>query len=181
MNPRITHTANGHRAENISGSCAIIALANVIGLSYENATKFAIKNLPIRTIVTDAEGNQHVRGTYTARPSFIEGFRKLGRDAKRFCHVVKPGGVTSSNIKLDTLVNLLPKGRFIVTIQGHAVAVVDNQLCDNNYMERTCKNAFVRGIIEVSKRGGAIEHEFIQLSDGRKVYTFKSYMSLLRK
>jgi hypothetical protein len=180
MNPRISHTTTGARAENVSGSCAILALANVIGLSYENATKFAIKHLPIRTIVTDRDGKQHVRGTYTARPAFIEGVRKLGRDAKRFAHVVKPGDVMSSNIKLDTLVNLLPKGRFIVSIQGHAVAVVDNQICDNNYAERTCRNSFVKQVIEVSPRGQKIEHEFIQLKDGRKVHTFESYLSLTK-
>jgi len=180
MNPRITHTATGDRAENISGSCAIIALANVIGFTYDNATKFAIKHLPIRTTMTDRNGMRHVRGTYTQRPAFIEGIRKLGRDAKRFSHVVKSGEVMSSNIKLDTLVNLLPKGRFIVSIQGHAVAVVDNQICDNNYVERTCRNGFVKGIVEVSKRGGTIDHEFIQLNDGRRVHTFESYLSLTK-
>lgn len=173
MFPRLVKTQDGKHAENISGSCVVLAMANIIGLSYENATKFALKHLPVDRVKT-IDGTEHVSGIYTERDSFREGFQKLGRDIKRFSICIKSG--KRANVKLDTIVKNLPKGRFMVIISGHGVAVIDNVICDNNHTLRTCRNGFVTGVHQVSERGGKIEAE--EINCGKfKFVTFENYMN----
>lgn len=174
MKPRIVKTESGKVAENVSGSCAVLSIANCIGMSYENATKFAIKNLPINKVV-EIDGQKHVSGVFTSRSEFTKGFEKLGRPVKKYEVITKDGA--SVNARLDTIVKILPKGRFLVSVDGHMVAVIDNKIVDNNDLGRTSRNKNVLRVFKVGNRGETELPESIELNKkGHKIHTFTNYV-----
>lgn len=164
MEPRIVHNQAGHRSENLYGACAALSIANCIGMSYEDMTKFAIKHLPVVRNKYDKQGNVHVAGVYAGFDSFLTGLRKLGRPVNRF-YMYEDNKVTPKRVKLETMVKQLPKGRFLISVSGHMVAVVDNVICDNNYTERTCRNSIVKRVFEVGARNQELRKE-IKLKKG---------------
>lgn len=159
MKSRIVYKENGTRAENFYGSCVALSIANCIGMSYENVTKFAIKHLPVSNVRKDKSGFTHIAGIYTGVKSMAEGLRKLGRPIQ-VMDVYGKDGITLKRVKLDTIVKQLPKGRFLVSVRGHMVAVVDNVICDNNYNERTCANGIVRRIIQIGGRDQELPKQY---------------------
>lgn len=105
--------------------CAVRALANVSALTYPEC----------RDMMAD-EGRASGRGT--AWNTLHRVYVKAG--AKRVCYYGKMAteknkltfnvNISAKGVSLKTLTTILPKGRHIVLVKGHALALCDGKIID---------------------------------------------------
>lgn len=149
--------ATGEPAKNLHGSCAVLAISNIIGMSYEQATAWTVKNrLAARVIKQD--GIEHVAGTrYHANPKGMQVYKNL-RPSCEITRYVKPfsyeyyvnkagqdGRPTleenmetaqcdqfAKRVKISTFIKNNPRGRFLILTRDHALALINGVLYNNN-------------------------------------------------
>ena len=158
MNRNISVIAKtGKPASNLHGSCAVLALSNIIGMSYEQATAWTIKNQLAHKVI-NSNGLDHVSGTtYSKNPSSFQTYKKLRPNAKvtRYLsqniwnHYVKKAGkdgmptieetlkqssadAIEKRMKISTFINLNPTGRHLILTRDHALALINGVLYNNN-------------------------------------------------
>ena len=148
--------ATGKPAENLHGSCAVLALSNIIGMSYEQATAWTVKNrLAYKVIKQD--GIEHVAGTTFYQGDGFLTYKKLRPNAKvtryltphGYEHYVTKAGQDgrqsleecaeqaqcddfAKNIKISTFIKNNPRGRFLILTRDHALALINGVLYNNN-------------------------------------------------
>lgn len=149
--------STGQPAKNLHGSCAVLALSNIIGMSYEQATAWTVKNrLAARVIKTD--GIEHVAGTtYGKNPEGFQAYKKLRPNCTVTRHLGKYSYeeyVTKAGIdhrisldeakeqaqcdefahrcKISTFIKQNPRGRFLILTRDHALALINGVLYNNN-------------------------------------------------
>ena len=149
--------STGEPAKNLHGSCAVLALSNIIGMSYEQATAWTVKNrLAARVIKQD--GIEHVAGTrYHINPDGFMTYKKLRpnceitRYLKPFSYdyyVTKAGkdgrptleqnaqeaqcDKFAHRCKISTFIKNNPRGRFLILTRDHALALINGVLYNNN-------------------------------------------------
>ena len=152
---------NGRKVVNRFGSCGVLALSAATSMPYEHATKFVFKHGLEAGRREDETGFTHVVGIDAVKliPAVLT---KLGRTGGRIltfgqfaghkqlvCDGFPVEEHKASN--LSTFAKKFPRGRYIVVIAGHAVAVVNGKMYDNNNNEITW-NKRVMFAIEVGTR-----------------------------
>jgi len=149
--------ATGKPAANLHGSCAVIALSNIIGMTYEQATDWSIKNR-LAARVIKSNGLEHVAGTtYGKSPDGFQTYKKLRPNAKvtrylsqhLFNYYVRDAGKDANwsleqtleqsqadaierRMKISTFVKNNPKGRHLIITRDHALALINGVLYNNN-------------------------------------------------
>lgn len=152
---------DGQKAVNRFGSCGVLALSAATSMPYENATKFVFKHGLEAGSQTDESGFKHVVGIDAVK--MIEPLlTKLGRKGGK---ILTFGGfnghrkltcegfevVENAGSQLRTFAKKFPRGRYVVVIEGHAVACVNGVIYDNNSNEITW-NKNVMFALEVGTR-----------------------------
>ena len=159
--------ATGEPAKNLHGSCAVLALSNIIGMSYEQATAWTVKNRLAYKVVNQ-DGIDHVAGTtYYQGDGFLT-YKKLRpnceitRYLKSFSYdyYVKKAGQEgrptleenlseaqadkfAKNIKVSTFIKNNPRGRFLIITRDHALALINGVLYNNNKENGLFKNQII--------------------------------------
>jgi hypothetical protein len=148
--------STGEPAKNLHGSCAVLALSNIIGMSYEQATAWTVKNrLAYRVVKQD--GIEHVAGTTFYQGEGYRTYKKL-RPNCEITRYLKPSGYDyyvnkagqdgrptieenlkgaqadkfAKNIKISTFIKNNPRGRFLILTRDHALALINGVLYNNN-------------------------------------------------
>lgn len=141
---RFSHNPNGARTINKTGACFVIALASAVGVKYEHATAWTIKkDFAWKLVDTNVLEGHEVRGVYAGKVAVHvrRGGKIMGRDAK--LHLPAMGGVIAEGVTtfepctLGRFAKNNPRGKFIVSIKGHAVAVVHGRIINNNELDST--------------------------------------------
>jgi hypothetical protein len=149
--------STGKPASNLHGSCAVLALSNILGMSYEQATAWTIKNR-LAAKVVNSNGLDHVSGTtYRKNPSSFQTYKQLRPNAKvtrylgqhHYNHFVKNAGkdgvqtleeslkqshadAIEKRTKISTFINQNPTGRHLILTRDHALALINGVLYNNN-------------------------------------------------
>lgn len=149
---------SGELAVNRTGSCVALALSSALGMPYKHATKWVLKHGGGRA--KQFNGRTYVAGAATAA-NIKNYLTKLGRKDGRL--ILTPrmaflGAVTGvehdvldTNCKLSTFAKNHPTGRYLVLVAGHAVALVNGHIFDNN-APYGAKNYNVRFAIELGTK-----------------------------
>ena len=148
--------ATGEPAKNLHGSCAVLALSNIIGMSYEQATAWTVKNrLAARVIKQD--GIEHVAGTTYYQGAGFMSYKKLRPSCEivrylnrnLYGHYVEKAGQDGRptieesckeaqcdelkrSVKISTFIKNNPRGRFLIITRDHALALINGVLYNNN-------------------------------------------------
>ena len=159
--------ATGEPAKNLHGSCAVLALSNIIGMSYEQATAWTVKNRLAYKVVNQ-DGIDHVAGTtYYQGDGFLT-YKKLRPNCTvtRFLgkysyeeYVTKAGVLHRPSLeenkaeaqcdefavrcKISTFVKNNPRGRFLIITRDHALALINGVLYNNNKENGLFKNQII--------------------------------------
>ena len=148
--------ATGQPAKNLHGSCAVLALSNIIGMSYEQATAWTVKNRLAYKVVKQ-DGIDHVAGTTYYQGEGFNAYKKLRPNCEvtRFLsahgyehYVTKAGQDGRPSIeenleqaqadkfakrcKVATFIKNNPRGRFLIITRDHALALINGVLYNNN-------------------------------------------------
>ena len=154
----------GEPAKNLHGSCAVIALSNIIGMSYEQATAWTIKNR-LAARVIKSNGIEHVAGTTFYQGDGYRTYKKLRPNCEvtrylepwSYGHYVTKAGQDgrptleeaaeeaqcdyfAKNIKVSTFIKNNPRGRFLIITRDHALALINGVLYNNNKENASYKN-----------------------------------------
>ena len=158
----------GEPAKNLHGSCGVLALSNIIGMSYEQATAWTIKNQLAYKVVKQ-DSLDHVAGTYYGKnPEGLKTYKKLRPNAvvtrylKKFLYeeFVEKAGIDhrqtleesleqsqadaiERRIKVSTFIKNNPRGRFLIITRDHALALINGVLYNNNIEGATYTNQFL--------------------------------------
>ena len=156
--------ATGEPAKNLHGSCAVLALSNIIGMSYEQATAWTVKNRLAYKVVKQ-DGIDHVAGTTYYQGEGFAAYKKI-RPNCEITRYLKPfsydyyvnnagqeGRPTleenlndaqadkfAKNVKVSTFIKQNPRGRFLIITRDHALALINGVLYNNNKENATYKN-----------------------------------------
>lgn len=157
--------ATGQPAKNLHGSCAVLAISNIIGMSYEQATAWTVKNrLAARVIKQD--GIDHVAGTtYRYNPKGFQAYKNLRANCTVTRHLSERGykyHVTNADAegleqnkmiaqcdefakrcKVATFIKNNPRGRFLILTRDHALALINGVLYNNNNENGAFSNQIV--------------------------------------
>ena len=154
----------GEPAKNLHGSCAVLALSNIIGMSYEQATAWTIKNR-LAARVIKSNGIEHVAGTTFYQGDGYRTYKKLRPNCEvtrylepwSYGHYVTKAGQDgrptleeaaeeaqcdyfAKNIKVSTFIKNNPRGRFLIITRDHALALINGVLYNNNKENASYKN-----------------------------------------
>ena len=157
----------GEPAKNLHGSCGVIALSNIIGMSYEQATAWTVKNRLAYKVVKQ-DGLEHVAGTCYYQGEGFRAYKKLRPDCEitrylkpfSYDYYVKKAGQEgrptleenlseaqadkfAKNIKVSTFIKNNPRGRFLIITRDHALALINGVLYNNNRENATYKNQVI--------------------------------------
>ena len=159
--------STGEPAKNLHGSCAVLAISNILGMSYEQATAWTVKNrLAARVVKSNID---HVAGTtYTKNPAGFQVYKKLRPNAKvtrylsqnLFNHFVRDAGkegtqtleetlkqskadAVERRVKISTFIKNNPKGRHLILTRDHALALINGVLYNNNNENGHYTNQYV--------------------------------------
>lgn len=157
----------GEPAKNLHGSCAVLALSNIIGMSYEQATAWTVKNRLAYKVVKQ-DGIDHVAGTTFYQGDGFLTYKKLRPNAKitryltphGYEHYVTKAGQDgrpkleesaeqaqcdnfAKNIKVSTFIKNNPRGRFLIITRDHALALINGTLYNNNIENATFTNQII--------------------------------------
>lgn len=148
--------STGRPAQNLHGSCAVLALSNIIGMSYEQATDWSIKNKLAYQVIQDADGTKHVAGTiynkHEDRTMIYKRIRKgatvikyLEKDlyemhqksTKTPAEMARTWGANQCDrferrTKISTFMRKNPTGRHLILTKDHALALINGRLYNNN-------------------------------------------------
>lgn len=167
MNRNNVKNEDGSQAQNTTGSCVALALAAVTGMTYEQSTKWHLKNTNCSRQVRTHNGNErfeHVAGVRTVQVK--EKYRNLGRKVvmtklgfseARLNDNWGPEGWTyrdelktqgwdafgPSRMKVETFAKKFPKGRHVVMVKRHAVAIINGKIVNNGEEGSWFKNQVV--------------------------------------
>ena len=159
--------STGEPAKNLHGSCAVLALSNIIGMSYEQATAWTVKNrLAYKVIKQD--GVDHVAGTTFYQGEGYLTYKKLRPNAKvtrylgqhLFDYYVKKAGQDARpsyeescaeaqadslerRTKISTFIKNNPRGRFLIITRDHALALINGVLYNNNTENAKYSNQYL--------------------------------------
>ena len=148
--------STGEPAKNLHGSCAVLALSNIIGMSYEQATAWTVKN-QLAYKVINQDGIDHVAGTTFYKGDGYKTYKRIRPNARitryltpfGYEHYVTKAGQDgrpsleecaeqaqcddfAKNIKISTFIKNNPRGRFMIITRDHALALINGVLYNNN-------------------------------------------------
>ena len=146
--------ATGEPAKNLHGSCAVLALSNIIGMSYEQATAWTVKNR-LASKVIKQDGIDHVAGTtFHYNPKGYQTYKNLRpnctvtrylspRGYKYYVEYEDATGLEQNKTiaqcdafevrcKVSTFIKNNPRGRFLIITRDHALALINGVLYNNN-------------------------------------------------
>jgi len=152
----------GEPAKNLHGSCAVIALSNIIGMSYEQATAWTVKNRLAYKVVSQ-DGIDHVAGTTYYTGKGYQAYKNIRPSAKvtryldkfSYKHYVTNARNEESlqqNLmiaqadefkprhKVSTFIKNNPTGRHLIVTRDHALALINGVLYNNNTENATFQN-----------------------------------------
>ena len=159
--------ATGEPAKNLHGSCAVLAISNIIGMSYEQATAWTVKNRLAYKVVNQ-DDIDHVAGTSYYKGDGLQTYKKLRPNAEvtryltphGYEHYVTKAGQDgrpsleecaeqaqcdffAKNIKISTFIKQNPRGRFLIITRDHALALINGVLYNNNKENSLYKNQII--------------------------------------
>lgn len=116
------------RYEHEENDCTVRALANASGMPYRLAHKIlkAAGRKERNGMLTDQYHPVYERLGFT-----LESIHGTTNGAKYLSH--KTGRTPQAGITLENLLPRIGKGRFIIKIRGHVLAVVDGKVLDYGY------------------------------------------------
>lgn len=157
----------GEPAKNLHGSCAVLALSNIIGMSYEHATAWTVKNRLAYKVVKQ-DGIEHVAGTTYYQGPGYQAYKNLRPNAE-VTRYLSPFGYQeyhdragqdhrpslAENLaeaqadkfaircKVSTFIKNNPTGRHLIITRDHALALINGVLYNNNKENAEYQNQII--------------------------------------
>jgi len=154
---------NGEDAQNLVGSCAVLAIAAAKGMRYEDATEWTLKNLYACGTTTIA-GRKHIKGVrlwnamsslkglakesvtirYDKNDAAVNSYEDKAAELAFRCDLNNVDKIDGKVVKISTFAKNNPTGRHIIIARGHAIAVVHGVVVNNGNPNESYKNQIVQ-------------------------------------